>query len=440
MKKSYKLLLILLIIASVAPFSLVLTTVDYRLFSTDLNAFWLGFAFKFSAFAGYAGAMLFVWQMALGNRFLVRLITPDLVWVNKLHQWIGKYGVLLVFLHPSLMMYAYGESLLWLVAPKEMSQIELQIGFGRFAYQLFLIIFVTSALVRGRLRYRPWKYIHYLAYPMMAYIFAHAINLGTNFIKFPALQALWFTLLTFYALLFVHRLLVWAGLFKTKYELIDKQKQPGDIWTLKLKPVKMGLVPDPGQYFNVQFKPFGESHPFSVLSFSPDTQEINFGIKAVGRFTKRIEKLQTGQVIRLDGPYGVFTREGWNTTRPKVIIAGGIGVTPFYEFIKRYAAPQTYMFNCNFKLENALMRDEFVRMLGDQYFDFISDEQISTQNVISGQINQEHIARILSNSGLNPNQFDYFICGSPSLMKGLKAMLKNLQVKPQQIHTEEFSY
>ena len=38
---------------------------------------------------------------------------------------------------------------------------------GRFALLAILLIWLSSAIVRGAISYRPWKYLHYLAYPVL---------------------------------------------------------------------------------------------------------------------------------------------------------------------------------------------------------------------------------------------------------------------------------
>src|SRR5690606_23602977 len=108
----------------------------------------------------------------------------------------------------------------------------------------------------------------------------------------------------------------------------------------------------------------------------------------VGKFTNHLESIKVGDTIYVDGPYGVFTREAQND-QPKVIIAGGIGVTPFVELVDRFGNEKTYMFYANKMLEDAVNRDMFKEELGENYKDVVSREKVKNEPVIEGRLSVE---------------------------------------------------
>jgi hypothetical protein len=46
---------------------------------------------------GYLGLALLFIQVVFGTRHIFALFTTDTVFINKLHSYIGKYGMIFVF-------------------------------------------------------------------------------------------------------------------------------------------------------------------------------------------------------------------------------------------------------------------------------------------------------------------------------------------------------
>jgi predicted ferric reductase len=427
-----------LILASTLPFLILFQNLDFALLASDSKLFWTNTSLYAANILGFIGVSLLIWEFVLGVRFLVALITDDLIWVNKLHGWIGKYGMLLIFIHPLLEMYAYFENWVWIFVPDISSDIAKQITFGRIAFILLILIYFTSALARGKIKYRPWLYIHYLAYPLMFLTFLHALKIGTFLNQYVYLKALWFTMLALYMTLLVVRLALFSGIFKPKYKLIKKYKQTNDLLILVFQPLGKKLIPKPGQYFYLQLNSFGESHPFSIMQYDRQNGDLIFGLKVVGKFTQKLYQLDIESIINIDGPYGVFTLEAQNYI-PKVIIAGGVGATPFIQLIEQYDSGSTVFINANRHLDEALARSFLKNKMGNRYIDFISQDKINTgENIVNSRIDENNLAEILGRN--NINRLNYFVCGSARFNKGIKQILQNLKVPKSQIYIEDFSF
>jgi predicted ferric reductase len=79
-------------------------------------------------------------------------------------------------------------------------------------------------------------------------------------------------------------------------------------------------------------------HPYTIASaWDESTRQVAFVVKELGDHTRRLrEKLNAGQKVKIEGPYGCFT---FADDRPHQIwIAGGIGITPFIARLKELAA------------------------------------------------------------------------------------------------------
>lgn len=80
---------------------------------------------------------------------------------------------------------------------------------------------------------------------------------------------------------------------------------------------------------------FWKQKAFSICS-SPTIQGyIELGVKLYGEFTHRAVELKVGDSVEIVGPYGVFTLP--ETATNVVMIAGGIGITPFLSMMRSVA-------------------------------------------------------------------------------------------------------
>ncbi len=85
----------------------------------------------------------------------------------------------------------------------------------------------------------------------------------------------------------------------------------------------------PGQFAFVTSDPREGAHPYTIASaWNPESRRIKFVTKALGDYTSNLgQRLQVGQDVTVEGPYGCFTFED---DRPvQIWIGGGIGITPF---------------------------------------------------------------------------------------------------------------
>ncbi len=203
----------------------------------------------------------------------------------------------------------------------------------------------------------------------------------------------------------------------------------------RLRPLKKKLLPAPGQFIYVRRGFWSEEHPFSVASYSKKTGEITIATKRFGKYTQKLSELEKGATVSLDGPYGVFTQEIPVTTeRPVTLIAGGIGLTPFMQHVLNSQRKDITMFNANRTKDSVIVRGLLQKALGKRYIDIFSDEP--SKGAESGRLDQSILEKYLGDSILDQQ---YYVCGPPPMMNGVKKMLLEAGVPPAQIHTEEFS-
>lgn len=91
----------------------------------------------------------------------------------------------------------------------------------------------------------------------------------------------------------------------------------------------------PGQFAFVTFAPAEGAHPFTIASAATPERHITFHIKALGDYTRGLaRRLQVGQAVQVEGPYGRFQLALRNPRARQIWIAGGIGITPFLAWLE----------------------------------------------------------------------------------------------------------
>jgi predicted ferric reductase len=388
---------------------------------------------------GLMGSVLLVWQFVLRNRAVSHLFGDDYLALNQVHKMVGIWGVLLIFIHPFLEKLEHSDSLFYTFAlnfSSNAGEFEQRVSFGRLAFMVLLLTWVLSVFLRKILPYRAWRRLHLLVYLILPLVMLHAPFIGTFLSNYQWVKVYWWTAMAVWAGLVLWRLLMYLNVGKTRYRLDRMLTLPGGITRYSFVPKGKKLTPKPGQFIYIRGFFFSESHPFSVMEFDHKTGAITCAIKQVGRYTRQLEKIPLNATVYIDGPYGVFTREGQNKG-PKVIIASGIGITPFVELVKRFHGKDTYLMYANRTLEVAVNRKEFIRELKENYIDVISRANIVNKPAIRGHIDKAVLLKSLPKNSFVSSEF--FICGPPSFMASMQKNLRGLGVDKARIHSEEFS-
>jgi predicted ferric reductase len=426
-------ILLLLIALSALPFFVIITAPTWGVSTLELQSE----ALYFSSVFGYIGVALLVWELALGTRSISGLYFLDLVSKLRLHRWLGTYGVLLIFLHPLLVIYALNQSYWYTVVPNVSSGYELHVTYGRIAFIGLLVIWLTSAIIRGKIAYRPWKYIHYISYPILVFSLLHVPAIGPS-INYVWVHFFWLFFCVVATICFALRAAHFFGYGKLAYRIKESVMIAPDIFYLKMVPLERGVGIRTGQYVYVQSRVYGEEHPFSVLDHDAKTGEFSIAFKVFGKFTQGLSTIPVGDTLMVDGPYGTFTHEiDINPNRTSVFIAGGIGITPFVKHaISR--PKQSYLFAANQTRQTAIFRTLLREKLGERFIEAFSREpkETAVANQEIGRLDASVFQKYLP----NPAECDYYICGPQSMMDAAKEALLSLGVPQRNIRAEEFGF
>lgn len=393
-------------------------------------------ALYISAVAGYFGIVLLTLEFLLGTRAISGIFFTDLSSKLALHSKLGKYGLLLVFLHPALIMYSYGESLFYSFTLQFGSDFQRSVSFGRLAFWGLLIIWVTSALIKSKIAYRPWKYIHYMAYPVLFLSLLHVPEIGSSFNEMY-IRILWYIVVSTVIVCAALRLRHLFGFSKFPYEVVGHKQISEKIWIMDLRAVKNKLKIKTGQYVYIQPNLLSEEHPYSVLSHDENKGTISIGYKVFGKFTEKLTSTKVGDNMLIDGPYGVFTDEiNINPGKPAVFIAGGIGITPFVKHCLETEGDRVLFYAVRtsnspaFKnILEPVIKDRLVMVVE-------KDDSPAKDNDERGFLTEEIIKKYIDNS----KPYEFYICGPEKMMKSVESIIKSMGVTKDRIHLENFNY
>ena len=178
-----------------------------------------------------------------------------------------------------------------------------------------LVVLVATALWRFELKIgcELWHASH-VVMTLVAVGGGIVHRVGWSFyLEDPRKRALWIGLVVFWVLLLLY-VRVFKPLFMLRrpYRIAEVRCERGDTTTLPMEPDgHAGFRFTPGQFgwLTLWQGPFRiTGHPFSFSSSAEAPGgRVAMTIRKLGDFTARVQTVEAGQRVWLDGPYGAFT-------------------------------------------------------------------------------------------------------------------------------------
>ncbi|MFO7547451.1 MAG: ferric reductase-like transmembrane domain-containing protein [Acidimicrobiia bacterium] len=401
-----------------------------------------GFWVEFSIALGFVGLTQVAVQFVLIARYK-RITAPygiDLI--LQYHRQIAMLALVMVLAHPAILMIL-DPDLLRLLDP---------FG-GSWASRLGLLSVVAlGALVvlsvrrrRLGLNYERWRLSH-IVLGIVALITAHAhVSLAGEYLNTSWKQAMWkvFGAVMLSSLVYL-RLVKPVIQRRERYRVAEVREERGDNLTLVLEPVDQpGLRFLPGQFAWLKLgrSPFTiDEHPFSFSSSAEETDRLEFGIKALGDFTRDLAHAPVGTTAYLDGPHGAFSID-LIPAAGYVLIAGGIGVTPMLSFLRTMAdrddVRPVLLIYADTTWEDMAYREDLaalaerlnlrvVAVIEDPPADWDGESGFITPEVLGRNLPRERIRR------------EFLVCGPPAMMDAVQEALLDRGVPLSSIHSERF--
>jgi predicted ferric reductase len=308
---------------------------------------------------------------------------------------------------------------------------------------LLIAVVVTSiVIVRRRLRYETWYFVHLYSYLGITLAFSHQIATGRDFTANPVAQVYWKALYiaTLAALIGFRLALPAARALYHRLRVTDVVQEAPGVVTLTIGGHRLDrLDARSGQFFLFRFLTrdrWWEAHPYS-LSAAPDGRSLRITVKALGDSSATIGRIRRGTGVIAEGPYGAFTAAA-RRHRRALLIAGGVGITPvraMLEDMPARAGELTVLYRA-IDQRDILFRaelEELARRRGVTLYYVLGDHRDPGARAL---LDAAHLQKLVPDVAAR----DVFLCGPPAMTDAVHRSLRRAGVARRQIVTEQFAF
>ena|SRR3989344_1099642 len=250
-----------------------------------------------------------------------------------------------------------------------------------------------------------------------------------------------------------------------KLVLVRKQEEAKDTKSFYFKTEKK-VIWLPGQYFYFTIPILstsdsrGPTRHFTI-SLSPTEGaliRLTTRIRNESGFKQTLDSLKMESEIEGEGPNGTFILDE-NETGNHLLIAGGIGITPFRTFIKYNIDKQSlanpigkkldnskiYLIYSNSTPEEIVFRSE-LESWSENYENIkvamtISKPEESKEKWtgLTGRIDENLIKKQIKNWELDIKNLTFWLCGPPSMVEAMERLLGTLKITSDKVRSEKFT-
>jgi predicted ferric reductase len=389
-----------------------------------------GFWLNFSIALGFVSLSMFGAQFVLVSRVRAVCEPVGMDGVLHIHRLMAYVATVFALVHPTILFFKDEKYLALLI--------------------------VLNAPLRAKFAvaavgYRLWRLTHWLlAVTIVVTSLVHAI-LVNYYLQDPLEQLVWLGLTALFVTMGVWVRVIQPLLrYRRRWRVQAIQTHPGDITTLELELVNPKSYGSGGFRFRAgQFawicarrSPFAlTDNPFSLCCSAERHDRVRFTIKAHQGFSAEVAKLQTGEIVYLDGPHGTFTLQE-DDGSPMVFIGAGVGVTPLIAMLHTLA-DRGCTRACTLWLGNL---DEDHIVCASDIAELQTRLQLTVVHALSQakrpepsterRINPAFIERHWPNDG---NAAQFYLCGPNPQMDMAEACLMARGVPRHRVHSERFS-
>lgn len=405
---------------------------------------WGTFRGELASALGFLALSAMSMQFALTARF--RWLAPpfgtDLVYA--FHRHVTAAAIAFALLHPVVL---FGDDPGTLLAWAVPWTPPWAVGAGVASAWLLLAVALTSWFRRRlALPYDGWRRLHGVgAAAAVLLALWHALSAG-SLLEGPIVRWLWIAwTLGWVALLLRVRIAKPLALGRKPYRVREVIPERGDAVTLVLEPEgHPGFRFRAGQFAWLTWgaSPFAAAeHPFSFSGSSQRAPRVEFTVKAMGDFTRRLVAMaRAGDRAWVDGPFGTMSVDGFPDADGYVFVAGGIGVAPCLSMLRTLAdrgdrRPHVLVFGTG-RWERTPFRDDLAALAGrlDLRVVHVLESPPPGWTGETGLVTRALLERHVPREGRR----GYFVCGPPPMMDAVEEALYGLGVPIADLHSERF--
>lgn len=367
--------------------------------------------------------------------------------LTRIHRWNGFATVSFVIIH-AFSLFNAQSMILGVQVPEAVTYVlsNYEDTTKALIAELSLVLVVVTSLVivRRKLPYEFWYYVHLLTYIAIVFSFGHQVHNGQHLLSYQWFQVYWYALFGISGAIFViYRFIRPAWLWQRHRFVVTRVAEEAS----GVRSIYIGgkNIQDfsytAGQFAKFWFVAKGfwlEEHPFTI-SLEPGGEELRITPKELGDFTARMKRLPVGTPVVVDGPYGRFT-QAVATTKKLVMIAGGIGITPMRamlgalteakdkrDIVLYYSvkSPVEFVFTDELKRFHKDLNLTIYRHVTE------GNERGTRHDLLTAELIKQDLGSLA--------KADFYVCGPPGMTQALRKGLAESGVKPEHVHYELFS-
>ncbi|MFW5797693.1 MAG: ferredoxin--NADP reductase [Spirochaetota bacterium] len=184
---------------------------------------------------------------------------------------------------------------------------------------------------------------------------------------------------------------------------------------------------EPGQYVNVGFPEEIDMREYSVYS-GPEDELLEILVRHVdhGLISPRLDRVQAGDHLQVEGPFGFFTIPEEIRGESFLWVSTGTGIAPFRSFVRAYP-----------RLDYHLLHG--VRRSGELYdwHEYEPDRRTACVSREGGGGFHGRVTEYLRLHPVDPGTYCY-LCGNADMIYEVYDILQNQGIEPDRIHAEVY--
>ena len=187
----------------------------------------------------------------------------------------------------------------------------------------------------------------------------------------------------------------------------------------------------------------GTRHTFSIVSAPFENEVVIATRMRDSAFKRALGALPTGSPVAIEGPFGSLTLHK-DRGRPAVLVAGGIGITPFMSMLRQAAKEhldqRLLLLYSNRRPEDAAFLAELQRLeQQNRSFRLVATmTQMSGSRLRWGGQTGLIDAALLKSVTVDLPTPIYYVAGPPALVEAMRQMLNGADVDDDDIRSEDF--
>lgn len=386
---------------------------------------------------GLLAINFFTVNFILATRFyFIEKLFGGLDKMYKFHKFVARIAFTLAWAHPILLIlenfmgtatiqryFLFGSNTRW------------NAGMAALYLMTLLVLFSVTKF----LPYHIWKNSHRFMVFVMGFLFIHVLT-APGSVDANIFLKLWIIGLIIVAILcWLYIELLYKRIGPVFYYKVTSNNKIGAINELILEPQNRPMTYKAGQFTFLSFlnnkNISRELHPFTISS-NPHEYHIRISAKDSGDYTSELFNAKPGDLVKLIGPYGYFTRDRLLNSRKQIWIAGGIGITPFLSMLAAESAePSGNKINLFYTVKSeqeAVYKDELIKN-SDQITDLeLTLNFDSTEGYLTAK-------RIAENLDYNIKEASILLCGPTQMMHSLRKQFMDMGLDSEQIIFEDFA-